>query len=471
LEAKKMDKFKNFLFCTLDNLSQETRENQRLTALEKLGLLNKKVIPVFDEATQIAVNFLEIPISLITVLGGDNLLIKSAVGLSHLGLMNDLAIRRKIPKHEAFSIYVIDSKSHLVIENTLTDSFFSRSILVQNYGICAYLGTPLITSEGECIGTLEVMDISPRNFTLKELEFLAMTARWCIGEYEKNQLLIREKIKNNQADNTPNLEEQNNNLIQSKEAIIPYFTDKLIAELLYKQIQKISTPLTSIIGMASVLKGEVYGQLTKKQKEYIEIIYNSGLEMNSLIESIISLTDFDNKTELIWGSVDLEMLTQQVINSLESLANKQEHKLNLSVEPGNKIWLLDKSKTKQTIYYLLVTVIESAHPGGEIQVHLSTKNKEINISIWVRHPWLDNAIPFEKIRLYSQFIALYCQEPTNNDCLDLEQNSLWDYSEHKEVFNLLFCCRLAKIQKGKILIRGSSELGYRFIFTLPIIDL
>ncbi len=466
-----MDKLKNFLFCTLDNLSQETRENKRLTALENLGLLSKKVIPVFDEATEIAVNFLQVPIALITVLKGDNLLIKSAVGLSHLGLMNELSVRRKIPKQEAFSTYVIDSKNTLVIENTLTDSFFYRSILVQNYGICAYLGTPLITHEGECIGTLEVMDISPRKFTLKELEFLAMTARWCLGEYEKNQLLNREKIKNSQGENIPNLEDENNNLIQSKEPILPYFTDKLIAELLEQQIQKISTPLTSIIGMASVLKGEVYGQLSKKQKEYIEIIYNSGLEMNSLMESIISLTDFDNKTEVIWSSVDLEMLTQQVINNLECLASKQEHKLNLSLEPGNKIWVLDKIKTKQTIYYLLVTVIESAHPGGEIQVHIATKNKEINITIWVRHPWLDNGISFDKIRLFSQFIALYCQDTTNNDCLDLDQNNLFDYSEHKEVFNLLFCCRLAKIQKGRILIRGSSELGYRLILTLPIIDL
>ena len=71
--------------------------------------------------------------------------------------------------------------------------------------------------------------------------------------------------------------------------------------------------------------------------------------MTSLVEEIITLGNYDEKNDLKLGSVDLEMLGQQVVRSLEFLAKKQEHTLLLSVEPGNRIWQLDKQKVKQTI--------------------------------------------------------------------------------------------------------------------------
>jgi signal transduction histidine kinase len=461
------------LFCRLDNFTPEMREEKRLTALKKLGLLEEKVVPVFDEATQTVANFLEAPICILGVMIGEEFCLKSVVGLSKLGLMNEIATARKIPRNEALSTYVIDSQNNLLIENTLTDSFFSRSNLVQHYGIRAYLGTPLITAYGDCIGSLEVIELSPRQFSQKDIEFLAITARWCLSEYERSQLSLEKSIPDNRSQ--PNI-----NLSGSpKKSRIslgqkPYnYSHELKVKLLHKLSQELRTPLTSVIGMASVLKGEFYGHLSTKQKEYLEIIYRSGQDMTSLVEEIISLGNLEEINSLQLISVDLEMLSQQVIRSLDSLAKKQEHSLLLSIEPGNRIWSLDKQKVKQTLYYLLITIIESCRPGGEISIHISHRSSKINISIWVRHPWLGEGIPFEKVDLYSQIVAQFERDESEIKP-DIIAQTLSGQNEHgldtHETLGLLFSCYLAQLQGGKISFQGSPETGYRFVFSLPIIE-
>ncbi|MGB5768268.1 MAG: histidine kinase, partial [Crocosphaera sp.] len=98
----------NGLFCRLDGLTPAVREQQRVKTLKHLGLLDTETIPIFDEATQTAARFIEAPICILGTMVQDHLWLKSAVGLSRLGLMNNLASTRRISRQEAFSTYVVD---------------------------------------------------------------------------------------------------------------------------------------------------------------------------------------------------------------------------------------------------------------------------------------------------------------------------------------------------------------------------
>jgi len=83
--------------CPFDGLTPADREEKRITTLTRLGLLDWSTVPVFDEATQIAARNLEMPICILGFMNRNNLTISSAVGLSRLGLMNQLAVSRTIP--------------------------------------------------------------------------------------------------------------------------------------------------------------------------------------------------------------------------------------------------------------------------------------------------------------------------------------------------------------------------------------
>jgi len=466
------------LFCHWQKDIASEIENKRQDAIAALGLDLEKTIPIFDEATQTAAASLNVPICCLGILIEEEYKIKSAYGLSHLGLMNDLAISRKIPRQDAFATYVIDSSNYLTINNTLTDSFFSYSLLASQYGIVAYLGVPIITETGECIGCLEIIDTKPRQFIQTEINFLMITARWCLAEYErsmiKNSLHLnfdKKETKNKSQKDFPETEctSSTDELAIKPTPNSEKYIRELSFQLLNQLIQKLSIPLTSIIGMSSVLKQGIYGQLNSKQAEYLQIIYDSGQEMSILVDEITKLGKVKSEVNLEYVPVDLENLGTQVLQSLESPAQNKEHTLRLSIEPGKKIWNLDREKAKKTLYYLVNTIIEGSRSGGEIHLHISHRGDILKISCRVNHPWLGEGISLEKIGLYEE--VLNNKELSSNligdeDHLNPENTNLsnLDY----DLVCLSFSAYLANLQGGSIYLQGSVESGYRFILSLPI---
>ncbi|HEY9651659.1 MAG TPA: GAF domain-containing sensor histidine kinase, partial [Coleofasciculaceae cyanobacterium] len=393
------------IYCRLDGLTPGEQERKRLTTLQELGLLDAETIPVFDEATQTAARFLHTPICILSIMTQDKSLIKSAFGLSRIGLMNHLAQSRQLPRDECFCTYVVDSQQVLAIEDTASNAVFASSLLVGHYGIRAYLGAPLLTVDGDCLGTLAVMDLEPHHFTDRDIEFLAITARWSLSEFERNRLLNEERtcsiyrqskasLQNNESQSwalNPTTANQNGSeSLSVSRTPMNSIQVKLIALL----TQELRTPLTSVMGMASVLSRQVYGPLTNKQKEYLEIIHRSGQYLVSLVEEIVSLgllNETAAKISLV--PVDIEMLCQQAINNLNEIAQVRQQQMHLSIEPGHRIWLLDKDKVRQILYYLVSSVLYSAEAGGEVRIHVFRKSDKLNIAIWVSHPWLGDGLP------------------------------------------------------------------------------
>jgi len=489
---------KNRLFCSLDGLTPAERELKRVKVLKQLNLLETDTIPVFDEATQTAARFIETPICFLGLMVKDELLLKSAVGLSRLGLMNELAAFRKIPRQEAFCTYVVDSHQCLIIEDTLYHPVFASSILVQNYNIRAYLGTPLITSKGECIGSLAVMDLEPRRFTARDVEFLAITARWCLGEFERNYILATQLLTNNFLKEFA-ISSQNEILKNSNNGLETNPSNNSIdlqVKLLGKLTEKLRSPLTSVIGMANVILKEIYGSLTIKQKEYLKIIYHSGEEMKSLVDEMFTLGLLDEKnSKLQLTPVDVKMLCEQVILSLQSTAKAKKQELLLSLESKHRIWLLDKEKAKQALYFLLMSIIECSEPERELRIHTYRKNQTLNIAISVVKPGEKNEQ--EKVKIISGLTGNYtsstCQTLQNSNHNHLREVSPVYLGEHNavqwdlmtvlkqpeklnkkltdtnscEFISLLYSCNLAEIHGGKIMISGSLNSGYRYVLKLP----
>ncbi len=501
LRVNNMTKPKNKLFCRLDGLTPTAREQKRLQVLSQLGLLASEAVPVFDEATQTASAFLEAPICVLGLVVEQELWFKSAVGLSTIGLMNQLASYRKISLNESFGTYVVDSQQPLVIDNTLSEPVFANSVLAQHYGIRAYLGVPLISSEGLCIGTLEVMDLDSREFSHKDVDFLALTARWCLREFERNYIIRTQQQLNIESpelrSDRHNLGIRNENTALDRKTVNA--TSPIKVKLLSQLTQELRTPLTSVIGMASVLRREVYGPLTTKQREYLEIIHNSGQNLISLVDEIVSLgvlNEQDAKINL--SSVDIEMLAQQVINSLVDTAKQHQQSLRLSIEPGNHIWSLDKEKVRQSLYYLIISVLEMSEAGGEIRVHVSRRHEALNIAVWISHPWLIEGLGLPQTEFYSQSVtnALALNEANSENNLHSGGNHLVVGNKvltssalmtvinggevldkkstdkiPRDILGLLFCCHLIELHQGQVVVQGSSESSYRYILQLPATQL
>lgn len=526
------------IFCRLDGMTPAAREQRRLVALRELGLLEAESVAVFEEATQTAARLLDAPICILGIMTQNYLQIKSAIGLSRVGLMNQLAQSRLLPRRESFCSYVVDSQQVFAIYDTATNPVFASSSLVGHYGIRAYLGAPLLTADGLCLGTLAVMDWEPRSFSSKDIELLALTARWSLSEFERNRFLSQDYSSSIhrlpqlsaasqyqggwKSDSTTDRQD-----VSQSVSVCLNSTNSLKLKLLTQLTHELRTPLTSVMGMASVLTRQVYGPLTIKQKEYLEIIHRSGQHLVSLVDEIVDLKILDESSEQVQlTSVDIEMLCQQSIQSLLEMARSRQQQIRLSVEPGSRIWLLDKEKVRPILYYLVYSVIHAAEAGSEVRIHASRKTDKINIAVWVSHPWLGEGLPqigegFAESSLHSEAIASKGQReaiapstapetiasvsnaleplpgvsgiesselnsspylPLSHPVLSTtslsvalslhsESNKTPGKPDSREYLGLLLSCHLAELHGGDISIQGSLDAGQRYVVTLPQLDL
>ncbi|MBV8887963.1 MAG: GAF domain-containing sensor histidine kinase [Chroococcidiopsidaceae cyanobacterium CP_BM_RX_35] len=490
----------NKLFNQLDSLTASVEEQQRLKALSELGLLEAETIPVFEEATQTAAHFLEVPICILGFVDQSCLRVRSAVGLSRLGLMNPIARERQMPRHDSLCTYVIEKQQVLAISDALTDQTALCSVLVEQYGIRAYLGAPLFDAVGHCLGVITVMNLSPRTFTTRDIQFLELMARWSMSEFERNRLLKdRESVRLVGGEYAGQSSDQLNSSGHSHSGTDLLAINQVKLEILTQLTHDLRTPLTTILGMANVVGREIYGPLTGKQKEYLEIIQTSGKHLLSLVNEISELGSLDvSLAALNPAAVEIEMLCQQVINTLEEAVNRREQEIRLLVEGGrSRIWFLDREKVRQLLYHLIFGVIHSSPNHSVIRIHVSYRSDGLNLAVSVSNPWLGDGlieVNPKHGQLQTSAISIYPeadsyssytdQEPlvlpvadaqslkTSLSSSDTLPGFVVDAAEvpslrSRESLRLLLSCYMAQLHGGQISIQGTPESGYRYIVSLP----
>ena len=158
--------------------------------------------------------------------------------------------------------------------------------------------------------------------------------------------------------------------------------------LISQLTQDLRNPLTAISGMASMLSREIYGPLTNKQQEYANIVLHSSQNLLMVTNEIMELGALENQSrELTLAPVDIEMLAQQSLQPIEARFNEQKISCNLTVEPGSRIWVLDKHIIKQLLYHLTLSIAKGATSGSTVRLHFSRKDNKLTLAEWVSNPW------------------------------------------------------------------------------------
>ena len=481
------DALQSRLSCQLEGMTPAQRDRQRVDTLSRLGLLSNDSVPVFDEATQNISRLLAMPICILSVMDADTQCFKSVVGLSSLGLMNQLAAARALPRKESFCTHVVDSGKTFALADTTAHPAFSRSLLVQHYGIHSYLGVPLTTAEGCCIGTLAVMDLLPHQFTSQEIALLELSARWSISEFEKQHLLQTHSLSSGSRFNRQSssfgagLATVENSLLER--------INKVRFDLIVQLTHDLRNPLTSVTGMASMLSREIYGPLSEKQQEYTKIVLSSSQQLLAMVNEIVEIGELKEKDyQLSVAAADIEMIGQQAIASLETTARQQDLKMKLTVEPSSRIWNLDKHLVKQLIYHLVFSIIKMSTAGSTIRLHISRRDSNINIALWVSNPWLGEDLP-QAVIAWSQRQSSgdrFVQGPRDADSLEMRLEPLAQKSQGAdggEVFEVLSVAKrvdasrqelglllsqhLTEMHGGEAVVQGSGTAGYRYVISLP----
>ncbi|HEX2457224.1 MAG TPA: ATP-binding protein [Vicinamibacterales bacterium] len=139
-------------------------EKARLATLRHYRILDTEPEQAFDDLTLLASHICATPIALITLVDADRQWFKSRVGTS----VTETA------RSVAFCAHAIEEPDDiLVVPDALDDARFRENPLVTGeLGIRFYAGAPLVTPEGQALGTLCVIDRVPRRLTAAQMEAL-----------------------------------------------------------------------------------------------------------------------------------------------------------------------------------------------------------------------------------------------------------------------------------------------------------
>jgi len=159
--------------------------------------------------------------------------------------------------------------------------------------------------------------------------------------------------------------------------------DDAKTEFLSIASHQLRTPLTAIMGYASMLKEGVYGKIPEKAQKAIDYIHQSSVRMIGLVNDLLNVSRIQTgKVQLKLEDVLIESLIQESIEDVKLLA--QQKNLFISFEkPAQPLPMIkaDREKLKQIIINLLDNAIRYTDKGGITVKCQKTETNNCLISI------------------------------------------------------------------------------------------
>jgi two-component system, sensor histidine kinase and response regulator len=149
--------------------------------------------------------------------------------------------------------------------------------------------------------------------------------------------------------------------------------NRLRSEFLATISHELLTPLTYVIGMSSTLLRWPLGELSQRQRGYLQTIHDSGEHLLAMINDILDLSQIEaGKTALNISEFSLVNVAKRAIESLQKKATSQQVNLilDLQIDPRRDRLTADAERVEQIILNLLKNGIKFTPENGSVTLRI-----------------------------------------------------------------------------------------------------
>lgn len=204
-------------------------EQSRLEELFEYKILDTDPEIEFNQLAELAAAICEVPMSIISFIDDERQWYKAKTGLNHT----------EVKKEETLCQFALDKPDELlIIENASEHEIFRNNSGVKNAPfIRFYVGVPLVSSRGNVLGTLCVMNTIPMKISELQIKALKILANKTMNYLNSRKLILAQKdVMEFNADKLKKLTDQSPGVIYqfeiSKEGIMKFnFISKGIVNL------------------------------------------------------------------------------------------------------------------------------------------------------------------------------------------------------------------------------------------------
>ena len=174
---------------------------------------------------------------------------------------------------------------------------------------------------------------------------------------------LNSELEQRIAEATADLAQQNERLLWQSEELAR--ANKLKSEFLASMSHELRTPLNAVIGYSALLLDGIGGDLTARQKDYIERSRAAAQHLLSLINDILDLARIESgKMPMNIEPVTLRELIQEVSMQVEPMVTTRKLEFTRYIDPTCPMFETDKTKVKQILLNLLSNAVKFTNRGS-----------------------------------------------------------------------------------------------------------
>jgi two-component system chemotaxis sensor kinase CheA len=191
----------------------------------------------------------------------------------------------------------------------------------------------------------------------------------------RDQLALKEahdELEIKVLERTAELAQSNQELLEAKR--IAERASQAKSDILSNTSHELRTPLNSLLIISQLLAENPEGNLTEKQRKYVEVILESGQDLLTLVNDLLDMAQIESGVSLTVEKdrVNWQHLRDTLANGYAEIARKKSLDFNISMAPGlPEIFVTDERRLSQILKNLLTNAFKFTHEGS-VTLDIST---------------------------------------------------------------------------------------------------